>query len=222
MTKQEILSKLAEIRQFNNLHLSFNEAEHKYYVDGVNKPSVSGLLDKLKTKEELEKFNSQEFQDFLKPFAEFGTFIHHETELIDRGMTIDPMEYTENEYVALERYISLTNKIKDEGYELIAIEMPLYSTKYDACGTIDRLYHNPKTGKVLLADIKTGSTRESHWYQQLTYKDILGEWSIPVDDITLISLKLKNKLPKFSTLKEDKRNDIYSVWSTLESLVKGK
>lgn len=216
---KDIQEKLSKVRQWNNLNLHFDEESHTYYVKGNIKPSVSGMLNYFKTEEEIEKFNSPEFQEFLRPYAKFGTYIHKQTELIDRGYIPDVMEYEEKEWIALERYQILTDKLKDEGYEVVAIELPLYSTKFDTCGTIDRLFINKQTGKVLLVDIKTGSTRDTHWYQQLTYKSILAEWGINIDDISLISLKLKSKIPTFSKLKEEKRIELEMNWLNMENEV---
>lgn len=212
----ELTTKINDIREFNNLNMHFSEKDHKYYVHGINKSSVSGLLDYFKTDEEIEKFNSDEFQEFLKPYAVFGTFIHEQSELLDRGFSLDPTEYDQSEYESLLSYKTKIDTLKKQGYIIVAIELALYSNKFDICGTIDRLFYNTKNGKVLLADIKTGSTRDTHWYQQLTYASMLKEYGIEVDDIALLSLKLKNKIPMLSTLKEDKKNMLISEWSKME------
>lgn len=207
---------ISKILLFNNKYLYFDEENHTYYLKGKMIQSVSRLLDKLKSQEELDKFNSVEFQEFLKPYAEFGTFIHTQTERLDKGFVLEDIEYNEKELTAMNNYKNHISTLRDQGYELLVIELPMYSKKFNAFGTIDRLFYNKETNKILLADIKTGSTRDSHWYQQLTYKAILEEWGIKVDDIALISLKLKNKIPLFSTLKEDKQTDLILEWSQLE------
>lgn len=208
MTKETLQNKIGNIRNWNNLNIHFDEELHKYFINGVNKPSVSGFIKELMDEDEREKFDSPEFQEFLKPYAEYGTYIHKETEKYDRGIKLDAMEYEQKEWVALERYSILTDKIKDYGYEIVAIELPMYSKKYNVCGTIDRLLYNEKENKVLLVDIKTGSTRDSHWQQQLIYKEMLNEWGIEVDGIALVSLKLKNKVPTFKGLKEEKKEKL--------------
>lgn len=210
------MKKITNIMYWNNLHLNFDEEQHQYMVDGVVKSSVSGMLDYFKTEEEIEKFNSPEFQEFLKPYAEFGTYIHKETEKIDRGMQPSPMDYDEKEWVALERYQILTDKLRAIGYEVVAIELALYSNEFDVCGTVDRLFYNEEEDKYILADIKTGQTRDSHWYQQLSYASMLNEWGIKVDDIALISLKLKTKVPMFSALKDDKREELLANFAMMK------
>ena len=202
MERKELNNKIGNIRNWNNLNMMFDEPTHKYYVNGKNYPSVSGFVNELRTEEEKEKFNSPEFQEFLKPYAEFGTYIHKETEKYDRGIKLEPTDYEEKEWIALERYETLTNKLKDNGFEIMAIELPIFVDDYGVCGTIDRLFYNEETKKVMLVDIKTGSTREAHWQQQLIYSELLLQWGIKVDSIGLVSLKLKNKIPTFKGLKD--------------------
>ena len=207
-----MINKLKDILYYNNNNITFFEDTHKYYVNGVEKKSVSSLLNYFKTQEEIDHFNSPEFQEFLKPYAIFGSNIHKQSELIDQGMKLNANDYDEKEYTHLKQYKKFISvNLKD--YDILVIEMMMYSPSLDVCGTIDRLLVHKETGSIMLADIKTGTTRDSHWHQQLLYKYMLEEQGIKVDEIALICTKLKNKLPTFKGLKDDKRmsleNDIH-------------
>lgn len=206
-----MLKKLAYIKKFADNGITFNEAEHKYKVLGNDiSLSVSQALKKLMTHEETEKFNSKEFQEFLKPYAEYGTRIHKFTEMIDLGIALPSTAFNDTKTKeAIEKYCNSVNDITKADYGIAAIELPIYSFKYDLVGTIDRLFYNDITKKFMLVDIKTGSTRDSHWQQQLIYAKILEEWGIKVNEICLISLKNKNKnIYLYKELKDEKRAEI--------------
>ncbi len=213
-----------KLLDWKNRLIQFNEEEHKYYVWGDNKPSVSAFIGRLRTKKEQEKMDSDFMQKFLEPYAEFGTRVHLKTELIDRGVAPFKLKYKDfsnikrNEMEAVKNYISLMKRFKEINHiEKQYIEIPLYSYVIDHCGTIDRLLID-KDNNAYLLDIKTGSTRDSHWYQQLVYeKMLLVDYGIEVKDILLVSLK-ENKIIKFSDLKENKQDKLSSmvekIWSS--------
>ena len=162
MLKQDLLNAIDKVMEFNKDSMVFDEENHVYLINGSKKISVTGFIQQLKSKEEILKFNSKKFQAFLKPYAIFGSYIHKETEKMDAGMVLDASNYKTNEYNALVSYQSKIKVLKDQGFEIVAIELPFYSHNLDICGTIDRLFFKESTGEVLLADIKTGNTRKEH------------------------------------------------------------
>lgn len=192
---------IAKIKMFNDKKIIFDEKKHIYYLNKEPIISVSQLIAKHRSEEEKKKFASEEFQNFLKPFAEFGSKIHKITELLETKLLKESeLQLNDKEAEAIKNWNNLLKKASFDKLE--ACELIIYSDLYHLIGTIDRLY--TKNGKIILLDIKTGHTRDEHWKQQLIYAEILAEWGIFVDEIVLLSTKNKNKLHLWSELSFEK------------------
>lgn len=215
MLKQDLLNSIKKVKIFNNSYMDFDIENHIYLIEGNEKISVTQFIEQLKSPEEIKHFHSKKFQAFMKPYAIFGSFIHKETEKLDVGHLLKRTDYNNDQYIALLSYQSKIKLLKEQGFDIVAIELPFYSHHLDICGTIDRLFFNETTGEVLLADIKTGKTRKEHWYQQLTYKSLMSEWGIYVDNIALISLKMANEIPVWNNLEWYKKEEILNKWNKL-------
>ena len=92
--------------------------------------------------------------------ASIGTKIHTSVEALAKGRR--PKDYP-----------VLTEWWKERGFRaqhILGAETLLYSGRYGYAGTVDLIYSDPQTGRVVLADIKTGALRDSHHIQLELYR----------------------------------------------------
>lgn len=123
--------------------IELNEESHIYTVDGVEKPSVTQILDLLSydTYGQIDKGT-------LEYAARRGSDIHEATQDLDLGL---PCEVDGETYPYLSAYCDFTRDYYGISHHMI--EQPIYDEEYDYCGTVDRL---SKVGSQLwLIDIKT-------------------------------------------------------------------
>lgn len=150
---------------FRKMHdLKFDAGEHKYFVDGVEIPSVTKILSPI-----------QDFSmvphDVLARAAEFGINVHKACELYDKG-TLDESSLDENLVPHLggwKAFLSAT------GFKPEMIEKKVYCDKYKYAGTLDRtgVFGGRKT--LDLVDIKTGSIISGAGPQTSAYENAISE-----------------------------------------------
>lgn len=143
--------------------LIFYEELHEYVLDGVSVPSVSELMEPLR---------SREYQDIpydvLEKAAERGTAVHAATERIDKN---EAFEFPEEWFGYLEAYRGF---LREHEVEWTATEKPMGSRKYGCAGTVDRI--GKIDGALALLDIKTTSKiHDKLVIPQLTFYNLLAE-----------------------------------------------
>jgi len=127
---------------------TFIKNKHKYYLDEVLVPSVTTLLQQ----QDFMDFSSVN-QSLLERSQDFGTAIHEACELYDKKTleesSLDP---------GLKPYMESWKKfIKDYGAEFLEIEKIVYSTRWRAAGTLDRVATLKKYPGYTLIDIKSST-----------------------------------------------------------------
>jgi len=156
--------------------IEFDEAEHKYTVDGVRKDSVTQMLKKVGLGI-LGNFRSEAMENACR----FGTKVHKDCEIYaETGANIADSE-TEI------RVKSFIKWVEDYEVEFIATEWVGYSPKMDICGTIDIIAtiprkhletklldgQDPEERVLVIADIKTGKGLYKYYIYQLAAYGIL-------------------------------------------------
>lgn len=122
--------------------ITFNEEEHKYFVNGVEKPSVTTILNYV-TADHYGAIN----ESILRQAAQRGTDVHEACADIDYGLEVeaDPV-------IApfVRAYCDFLNDYRPEWEE---IEQRHYCEGGDFCGTVDRM--GRINGRECVLDIKT-------------------------------------------------------------------
>lgn len=134
--------------------LTFDADKHEYRWNGRVVPSVTGIL----------KVVGLIDSAWHTPEAtERGSMIHLATALDDRG-ELD--EASVDERIA--GYLNAWRHWRSvSGFEMHAIESPVYSTHYDYAGTLDR--DGRHNGSRAVLDIKSGSPEPWHRLQLAAY-----------------------------------------------------
>lgn len=124
--------------------IEFDEANHRYRLDGRPVPSVTQAL---------EPFTGLEFVDreTLRRAAEFGSHVHQACHLFNMDVldmdTLDP---------ALAPYVAgWAQFLRDTGATVILSEYRVASSRYGYAGTFDALVYWGKSQRLI--DIKSGS-----------------------------------------------------------------
>lgn len=108
----------------------FREADHTYWLDGVELPSVSEITSYLPD----DKFDDVD-ENILEVAADRGTEVHYLTTLIDNGIDIDG-EYPSN----LQGYIGAYRLfLSEHDVSFFLTEQPIYSLAERYAGTPDRI-----------------------------------------------------------------------------------
>ncbi len=137
--------------------IDFDEAAHRYVVDGKVRPSVTQIL------EVVDEIWRVPFE-VLERARKLGTAVHRATELFDRDdldeSSVDP---------AIEPYLRSYQRFRSEtGFVPDHVEMRLYHAQMGYCGTLDRV--GQMNGKRALLDIKSGEEWPSHGPQTAAYE----------------------------------------------------
>lgn len=181
------------------VQLVFNDAGHRYQVDGkekvgvttalsvINKPAllqwaVNEAINYLKNEfkagqgyDELELNNLLEnakkaHRVRKQTAADFGTLAHKWIEQYIKGENPEP-PVNKNLRKATEVFIKW---VKDNNVVFTHCEQPVYSRKYDYCGTVDFICEID--GKSFIGDLKTSKGIYSEYHMQLAaYRIALEE-----------------------------------------------
>ncbi len=172
-------------------HIHFNSELHQYFVDGIETPSVTTILQSAG----LVNFDRVPYK-VLEKAAYIGTCVHSATAYADAGTldrdSLDPF---------LLGYVEAWEKFKKEtGFIITNIEIKLYSERYKYAGTIDRI--GIINNREVLPDIKTGQHTISHGPQTAAYAQAAREMGI-----------IKSRRPDKMTVKlnEDGTYNIYPL-----------
>jgi len=135
----------------------FEPEPHKYTLNSIVIPGVSEIL-----KANGLDFFSKVRPDVLSAAQKFGTAVHRATALWDKqDLAIDMLSEP------LKPYLNAWIKFKkDSGYEIWAIEQPIYSKKLWVAGTPDRIGKLKKPG---VLDIKVDNEYEQWVALQLAF-----------------------------------------------------
>jgi len=129
--------------------LTFDEVNHIYRRYGIIKPSVTQILQEVG----LIDFSAVP-KEVLERASNFGTAVHKTTELFDKNiLDFSSVSNPIIPYLKAWQDFLETYKIK-----ILAIEKQFYCSKYDYCGTIDRIVYSETLKKEILIDIKTTSS----------------------------------------------------------------
>ena len=125
-------------------HLEFDEAAHRYSVDGLLVPNVTSVLEST-----LDTFAGipDEVLDYAKAR---GTAVHRATELYDHDdLDIEALD------IELFPYLEAWIKFRDDtGFKPLAIEERIFNKRHWYAGTLDRIGY--LFGYLSLIDIKSG------------------------------------------------------------------
>lgn len=182
--------------------LTFDEANHKYFVDGIELPSVTTIT----------RFCSADSRTLAgsDPFyRERGTAIHELT--ADYDLTGEfPIGTGYDGYLSAYRAFKRDYRIKTWDY----IEYAMGSLKHGFAGTADRI--GVIDGELSILDIKTSSTvNKSALKAQLTgYMKLLGK------PCKLYGLQLK-KDGDYRLIPIEQADELFNICFKLHNLLKG-
>ena len=143
------------------MEIKFDEALHKYTVDGKKVISVTQLLQKHKITPSYDTVD----KELLRVASERGTLIHEE---VENWIKHRDLGFTQEAYFICDY---LTDKIY-YGSEIISEKMVANDV---VAGRLDLLYLNGKK-ELVLADIKTGNSKHLYgWTWQLSLYKYLYE-----------------------------------------------
>ena len=113
-----------------------------------------------------------ESQRIKSEAGERGTRIHSACDALENGQTLmKENNYSLEEWVKIKSFVDWHNEYKPE---LIAMELPVFSSKGKYAGRLDRLYNI--AGEVTVLDIKSGSGLHEHFPLQFaSYAKALEE-----------------------------------------------
>ena len=108
--------------------ITFDEATHTYYVDGVKVPSVSEIIAPLRDFSGIDP-------EVLRKAQDRGKAVHKACELHDLGTLGD----LGPDAAVIEPYLKAWLKFSGSDWEWISIEEIKYHSKLVYCGTADRI-----------------------------------------------------------------------------------
>lgn len=205
--------------------LTFKDEGHVYHYNGVNVPSVTQVLHEfVETDFGLNRYYVSTINgtaipaDIFEAAGDFGTALHlaakyHLRHLLGQGPALDWNFLDEGVKTCLEQIIQWidANQVK-----VLAVEVPMYSIKMNACGTFDLICEIPSFKGISQVDFKTGyftlagprTKAYEEMFREITrYRGKMNRFvlSLPKPDVDgntkhkLISLTNKNDLPFFLT-----------------------
>lgn len=164
--------------------LQFDEATHRYTLDGVELPSVTKILDDV-----FDEYRSID-PETLRRAQERGTAVHKACELHDMAQ-LDFSSVDETIAPYLEGYIKFVSETKFEHH---AVEQKVVSRKYGYAGTLDRLGVLGKSKRRCQIDLKSAvSVSRSVGPQTAAYEQAAREehWIEPKEIIDRYALQLR-------------------------------
>ena len=128
-------------------NLSFDEKKHMYFLKGRVTTGVTSAL----SLAGITDFSTVD-RGILERASKFGLAAHKATELWDRNV-LDLASLDAPLVPYLDGWKSF---LEAEVKEIVHVELPVYSLRYNFAGTIDRIYFD-KQGRLCLGDIKTSA-----------------------------------------------------------------
>lgn len=138
--------------------LVFEPGTHTYYLDGVQKPSVTEILKATGVSTDFAALGamSDRLRDDILFKRELGTSLHSDIHAFDDGQlkfeTVDPAVFP-----YLEAWATFRSQKRLEPLER---ERRVYHGGLDYCGTLDGIFRLPNGAQVLI-DVKTGDPEDA-------------------------------------------------------------
>lgn len=154
------------------MQIEFDEAAHRYTVNGERFPSVTEVLDPLLELDGIPKAT-------LKAAAQFGTHVHLACHLYDKGVLDEPaLDPHLAPYLAAWKLF-----LRDTGSTVIHSEVRVVHPKLRYAGTLDKILKlgraiNRREPKVLL-DIKSGEVPRTVGPQCAAYEAAYSTEPLP-------------------------------------------
>jgi hypothetical protein len=146
-------------------NLVFNAEEHRYFLDGIELPSVTTVLSAAGLYD-----LSMADPDALEAARVRGTNVHRICELWDNGkLDESSLDAGGAEYLEAWKAFRRDHKIAD----FHGVEMTIYSETYGYAGTLDRFWVRP-TKRAVVIDIKTGAPSKQTGPQIAAYAKALA------------------------------------------------
>lgn len=158
-------------------------------------PSVTTILSVFPKGEGFSRYlaNAQSWessQEILKAAGKRGTNVHSGTEDLEKGATLDRVNYTLEEWKMLEDFVNWHHTFHPI---CEAMEAGVVSDAYKTGGTIDRVYMID--GVRTIFDIKTSTAiHENYWVQVAQYALMYEEKTgLPIGQTAILRLGSKHK-----------------------------
>lgn len=168
-----------------NAALKFDDAAHRYTLNGVELPSVTHILNDV-----LDEYSDID-PETMRRAQERGTAVHKTCELYDK----DQLDFESLDPVIapyLEAYIRF---LSETGFNPQVIEQSVNSLKYGYAGTLDRIGAPKRSKNRWQVDIKTSSALgKSVGPQTAAYDQAAreGGWIEPKEKVQRFALQLKD------------------------------
>ena len=137
----------------NGLVVTFRPSDHKYFVKGIEVPSITKLLD-------IKYGSNYGFvkPEILKAAADFGTSVHDQLEYYINKRKVDPTCSIDSEYEEVQSYFSHIESLYKVRPIMNEKVVALYNERKEvvACGRFDMLCY--LLGNLTLIDFKTTSS----------------------------------------------------------------
>lgn len=181
-----------------NNQITFLDQRYYRTEAGDYIPSVTTILEaypKGAQYYEWLKKNGEDSDNIRDEAGRRGSRVHQMTEAYDNGETVSLIDEQGNinikvsEWNMFEKYVEFRTRFP---FEIIKNEFTLISPGLGFAGTVDRVIE--LDGKVILVDIKTSNAiYDSYWLQIVSYKKLLEEIDIKVDDVGILWLNAKTR-----------------------------
>ena len=148
--------------------LAFDEAEHRYFLDGVELPSVTQVL---------ALAGLTDWSHVAEWARERGSLVHKAIHLeLTTGLDWSSVHESFHPYISAE-----LQAIEDLGAEVVFSELRVFSRIYGYAGTLDRVVRLPRGASSVLAewDTKTGPVIDAYALQTAAYAEALHEMELP-------------------------------------------
>lgn len=148
--------------------LAFDEAAHRYFLNGAELPSVTTIL---------ALAGLTDWSHCSEWAKERGSIVHKAIHIeLTTGLDWSSLPESLHPYVSAE-----LQAIEDLGAEIVASELRVFSKTYGYAGTLDRLIRLPRGEKKVLAlwDTKTGPVVDAYALQTAAYVEALHEMNLP-------------------------------------------
>ena len=199
--------------------LKFNEEKHEYTYSGVKKMSVTTIFNSVGVKNCDGKFISLsnfEYLQNLEISGYFGKVFHEYARLYHLGKRFAYDDQLEPWAAGHRKFIEKNPEINTKNCITSIVEMPMYCSMYDYCGTPDLVIEFPR--KVIVLDWKTAVSYHKHYGWQISaYCEMVKEIykRKPIEGWCVNILKNDFRVKKIKGIELKKNfNDFKSILNT--------
>lgn len=140
--------------------LSAIQESHRYFVDAVEVPSVTGVIDEMGL---IPPYPDKEI------YKRRGTAVHKACALFSANRL--DMDKTDSRLIGY--VISFRHFLKASGFQPLLVEHPVFSRNWKIAGTLD--YYGTIKGKNVILDLKSGEPADASCVQTAGYAMLLQE-----------------------------------------------